>query len=240
MRTTPSRRASPWSKQTDALVRYVAGGCPPSLKVELGQWLESSSRFAEFVARHRDKIRKKLRTSSGYDARMDVRAELMVAHLVLNDRRFELAFETYGSRQPGPDLSVTYRANQRLNLEVTRLRAPDDADAVRLASLIAAKVRQFPAEVPNALVVVVKAASITEQDLIESARLLKLRADARDDAWFAARGLLDARDFYAHYLRLAGVFVVDEDRTQESPLYVANRGARRPLPTEVIGRLRNV
>ena len=60
---------------------------------ELAGWLGTSSRFRAFAESHGAKIRKKLRSATDADARLDVRAELRVAHLLLADRRFELAFE---------------------------------------------------------------------------------------------------------------------------------------------------
>ena len=105
--------AQPWSKRTDELVGYVARTCNPSLRSELGHWIEDSSRFAAFVSANRDKIRKKLSNADGADGRLDVRAELRVAYMLLADRRFDVAFEAYGAHRSGPDLTATYRANQR-------------------------------------------------------------------------------------------------------------------------------
>src|SRR5438270_915836 len=206
--STPYMRpAGAWSKRTDELVGYVASGCRPSLQIELRNWIDANSRFADFVAANRDKIRKKLRSASTEDGRLDVRAELLVASRVLADRRFEVGFEMYGSRQAAPDLSVTYRSNQRFNLEVTRLRSATEADPRRLASVIAAKARQLPAETPNALAIVASTCSVSEDDLSAAIKLVKQSADAGNDAF----GLRDAREFYGHYLRLGAVlFVVDD------------------------------
>src|SRR5919197_4629750 len=96
------RRAPRWSKRIDALVRYVAERCRPGLQSELGGWLLESPRFLEFVSAKQDKVRKKLNGIPDDDSRLDVRAELLVAYLALADRRFSLAFEAYGARQPGP------------------------------------------------------------------------------------------------------------------------------------------
>jgi hypothetical protein len=221
-----------WSKKTEALVRYVALQCNPSLQSELGHWIEDSPRFAAFVAANQDKIRKKLSKADGMQGRLDIRAELHVAHLLLVDRRFEVAFEAYGARQAGPDLSVTYRANQRFNVEVTRLRAA--SDAVRLANVIGAKVRQLAAELPNALVIAGHDVGITGLEVNAATRLLKAHTDARDDAVFERLGLGDARTFHAHFLRLSGVAVLDEAGT---PLFWANREARHRLPPEVLAPL---
>ncbi len=96
---------------------------------EVVGWLAESRRFRAFAEAHRDKIRKKLRGARDADARRDVRAELRVAHLLLADRRIELAFEAYGSGKPGPDFTVTFRGERAFNLEVTRLRRAGDTPA---------------------------------------------------------------------------------------------------------------
>jgi hypothetical protein len=223
-----------WSKKTDELVRHVALRSRPSLQAELGRWLEDSSRFRTFVTANQDKIRKKLNTADDEESRLDVRCELLVAYRLLLDRRFELAFEAYGARQLGPDFTLTFRANQRFNLEVTRLRATTDAVEARLANVIAGKLRQLPGNLPNALLV---ATSVTDASLEAATRLLKSHADQKDDAFFARRGLETARDFYAHYLHLGGIFVLDEAAVPPHAIFRANREARHPLPREVVTAL---
>jgi hypothetical protein len=239
-----------WSKKTDELVRHVALRSRPGFQSELGHWLEDSSRFRDFMTAHRDKVRKKLNTSADEESRLDVRAELLIAYLILADRRFELAFEAYGARRAGPDLSVTYRANQRFNLEVTRLRATaaggiDNAEpgagvATRLANVIPAKLRQLPGDLPNALVIATKATGglpLTEENLADATRLLKMHNDAKDDSFFVRRGLKNARDFYTQYLHLGGIFVLDEASAPASGIFAANREARRSLPREGVAAL---
>jgi hypothetical protein len=231
---TPPRHPPPrWSKKTDALVRYVALRCRPGLQSELARWLEDSSRFADFISAHQDKVRKKLTGVDDEESRQDVRSELLVAYLLLADRRFDLAFEAYGARRLGPDLTVTYRANQRFNLEITRLRAPADPGNVsRLASVIAAKLRQLPADLPNALLITTRDRSLTEDTLADAVRLLKLHNDQKDDAFFARRGLATARDFHARYLHLSETLILDESVTPRRAVSLSNREARHPLSRE--------
>jgi len=233
-----------WSKKTDELVRYVAARCRPGLQSELGHWLEGSARFSAFLAANQDKVRKKLTTSGDEEARLDVRSELRVAHLMLADRRFELAFEAYGVRQRGPDLSVAYRTNQRFNLEVTRLRAAGEADGddtgsgvARLANVIVGKLRQLPGDVPNALLIATHGVGLSEESLAAAVRVLKQRGDTKDDVFFARRGLKTARDFHAQYLRLGGIFVLDEATEPGTAIFLANREARHPLPKEAVAAL---
>jgi hypothetical protein len=228
----------PWSKKTDELVRHIALQCRPGMRIELAHWIEARPRFGRFVSAHQDKIRKKLTGSADEEARQDVRAELLVSYVVLADRRFEAVLEGYGAGNVGPDLTLTYRENQRFNIEVTRLRAASAADEVaRLANIIAAKVRQLAADLPNALVVVGRELAILEADLATATRQLKMRAEIKDDAFFARRGLHDARTFATYYVRLSAVFVLDEASASRTVLFWANPQARRPVPAEALSRL---
>jgi hypothetical protein len=187
-----------------------------------------------------------LTTSDDEEHRLDVRAELLVAYLIVADRRFELAFEAYGARRLGPDLTVTFRANQRFNLEVTRLRAPASSDTdlsdpgpgvARLANVITGKLRQLPGDVPNALVIAARGLMLNEDSLVAATRWLKLHTDSKDDVFFARRGLNDARDFYAHYLHLGGIVVLDEATAPASAILWPNREARHPLAKAAVSAL---
>ena len=247
--TTSLRRPPRWSKKTDELVRHVAVGCRPGLQSELGEWLEESSRFRTFVTANQDKVRKKL-SATDEQSRLDVRAELLVACSILSDRRFEVAFESYGARRAGPDLTVTYRTNQRFNLEVTRLRATGDAadetagaepgsgapgaGVARLANVISGKLRQLPGDASNGLVITTHGLPLTEESLAAAVRLLKTHSDGKDDAFFARRGFTNARDFHLKFLHLGGIFVLDEGVASARVIAFTNREARHPLPREAV------
>jgi hypothetical protein len=235
--TASLHRPSRWSKKTDQLVHHVAQRCPPGLQSELARWIEHSPRFRAFITANQDKVRKKLTTAEDEAGRLDVRAELLVAYLIVADRRFELSFEAYGARRLGPDLTVTFRANQRFNLEVTRLRTLGDAGSTKLANVISGKLRQLPGEMPNALLIAARGLALTEDSLVEAVRLLKTHTDQRDDVFFARRGFKDARDFYAQYLHLGGIFVLDEARVPAGAVFSPNREARHPLSKEAVAGL---
>jgi hypothetical protein len=180
------------------------GGVGHPLEPELAGWLAGSARFRTFAEVHRDKIRKKLRATADPESMRDVRAELEVARLLLADRRIELVFEAYGSGRAGPDFSATFRAGARFNVEVTRLRRlPDTADVPPLLT----KLRQLPPSIANLLVVVIAGVSADALDVGSATRSLRARADAKDDAFFARRGLDGSREFYERYLRLSAVVV---------------------------------
>jgi len=188
-----------------------------SLKDEVAGWLASSRRFRAFAEAHRDKIRKKLRGATDPEARLDVRAELRVAHLLLADRRIELAFEAYGSGRAGPDFSVTFRDAPSLNLEVTRPRT------VTLVGPLLAKLPQLPPSRPNAVVLAVEARA----DVAAAIHELRERADAKDEPFFTARGYDGSKAFHQRLLRLGGVIAWRDGAGAD--LWV-NRSARVLLP----------
>jgi hypothetical protein len=183
--------------------------------------MEDNARFQAFVLAHQDKVRKKL-SADDEDARLDVRAELLVAERLLMDRRFEVMFEAYGAKRLGPDLSVAYRTNERFNLEVTRVRAVDGLDLGKLANVMAAKLRQMPVETANALVVVGRELGLTADSLPTAARLLRSQM---------------AGEVAAQYPRLGGVLVVDEASEPMAAEFWANREARHALNGQAVTAL---
>ena len=205
------------------LVEHLFGGATDDpLADELSGWLAGSSRFEAFAEAHRDKIRKKLRGASDSAARLDVRAELLVARLLVADRTMQLAFEAYGAMRGGPDFTITYRGQRPVNLEVTRPHRPlETADA----GPILAKLRQLPPGAPNALLLAVDGPTAASLDVAGAVRSIRARADARDDAFFAARGHETARRFYERFLRLGAVIVLADGTSGEG------RAAAWPNPS---------
>ena len=196
---------------------------------ELAGWLSESARFHRFADAHRDKIRKKLRGARDAEARRDVRAELRAAHLLLADRRMELAFEAYGSAKGGPDFTVTYRGERAFNLEVTRLRRTPSAAAVGNALLV--KLRQLPPSMPNAVLIAADGGGASEIEVAAATRALRSRADTKDDAHFSSRGFSGSRGFYERYLRLGAALMWCESSAGEARAALwTNRSARIALP----------
>lgn len=184
------------------------GAIQHGLAGELAEWLAGSPRFRAFAEAHRDKIRKKLRGAPDDESRRDVRAELALAHALLADRRFELAFEAYGSGKPGPDFTVTYRGEPSFNLEVTRPRRASETASV--GGPLLAKLRQLPPSTPNVVVLALDGGSADAVDVAGVTRALRARADAKDEALFSGRGLDGTRGFYQRYLRLGAVLTWSE------------------------------
>lgn len=200
---------------------------------ELIGWLSGSARFRTFAEAHHDKIRKKFRNVTDPAALRDVRAELLVAHLLLADPRFDLAFEAYGSGRLGPDFTVSFRGARAFNLEVTRLRRLPGPTSQGAAIL--AKLRQLPPSVSNVVLLAIDGDAATALDIDAIVRTLRSRADAKDDDFFDKRGLEGSRGFYDRFLRLSGVFVwceaaVGDDRAS---LWL-NRSARIAPPERAI------
>src|SRR5687768_16423465 len=102
------RRVPPTKARAD-LLSHLVSGLAATLENDLISWIDATPRFEQFLSAHRDKVRKKLRSATEHDALLDVRAELLVARLLISDRRMEVAFEAYGSGKIGPDLTVTFR-----------------------------------------------------------------------------------------------------------------------------------
>jgi hypothetical protein len=211
------------------LVEHLAGGrALPAELQELEAWLAGSARFRAFVDVNRDKIRKKLRVATTPDTRLDLRAELRFASLLLADRRFELQFEAYGSGNRGPDFTATFRAGRPFNVEVTRRHAA----SVGIDRVILGKLRQLPPSIANVLVIALDSTADASPDVDGTMRDLRARADRRDDAWFAARGVSDAATFNQGWLRLAAVLVW-ADATSHADRW-ANAGARISAPNGAV------
>ena len=198
------------------------------LAAEMIGWLAGSPRFRAFAEAHRDKIRKKLRSASESEALRDVRAELQAAHLLLADRRIELAFEAYGSGKRGPDFTVNFRGERPFNLEVTRLRRGPEAG---FEGSLLTKLRQLPPSAPNGVLVAIDGDSAEALDVAGAVRTLRAQADSKDDAFFVQRGLAGTRGFYERLLRLGAVLAWCEGAAGDGRAALwTNRSARIALP----------
>ena len=223
-------RASPHGTLAERLAQDLFDRDPRSpMANELLGWLTGSQRFRAFAESNRDKVRKKLRSAADADALRDVRAELLVARLLLADRRIELAFEAYGSGKVGPDFTATYRGMRTFNLEVTRLRRAPVSTGTGAPLL--AKLRQLPPSAPNAVLVAIEGDTADALDVAALVRELRSRADAKDEAFFVQRGFEGTRGFYERYLRLSAVLVRCEDAAGDARAALwTNRSARMAMP----------
>jgi hypothetical protein len=224
------------AKQRDDLLIYLFGDAAAPLAVTCGAWMAVEPRFAAFLDRHRDKIRKKARLAEDVERARDLLAELEIAHALLEQPRFELGYETYAAgKTRGPDFTVIYRGHVRFNVEVKRLRpASRAALASRLTDAVCAKLRQMPASTVNVLAVVASDPPDDAQ-LATLLRTLVAEAEVRNPAFLARHGYDSPRDFFTGFHRLSAVFVrapvADGDASRGS--LWSNPQARHVLPPEV-------
>jgi hypothetical protein len=228
-----ARAAAPALRVERLAYHLFDGAQADSVAEEITEWLAGSTRFRAFAEAHRDKIRKKLRTPTDAEGRRDVRVELRAAHLLLADRRMELAFEAYGSGKAGPDFSVVFRGERTFNMEVTRLRrAPGEAT---LGGPLLPKLRQLPPSVPNAILVAIEGDRADALDIPAATRALRARAVATDEAFFLGRGFDGTRDFNQRYRRLGAVLTWCEGAPADARVSLwMNPAARITLPERAI------
>jgi hypothetical protein len=223
----------PQTPTISRLVAYVVDAPSPDAPLgDMTEWIATSPRFRTFVEANRDKIRKKLRGAVSPEARLDVRAELRLAALLLADRRFELTFEAYGVGRRGPDFTATFRAGRPFNIEVTRRRPGEGA----IEPAILAKLRQMPPSASNVLVVAIDGAA-APPDPSPVVRELRVHADRRDEAYFISRGLEDTAAFNTGLRRIAAVLAWSERADVPRVVPWANAGARIPLPDQTLRAL---
>ncbi|HEY3523448.1 MAG TPA: hypothetical protein VGK63_07065 [Candidatus Limnocylindrales bacterium] len=195
------------------------------MRDDLVAWL-AEPRFRAFAERHRDKIRRKVRSAGDAEGLRDVRAELALAERLLADRRFEITYEPYGSGRLGPDFGVTFRGRPAFNVEVTRPRPRPEV--VDLGRTVAGKLRQLPPSVANVLVIDVGSDEVAGLDVGVAIRSLRQAVDARDASVLGRLGVTTPRAFYERFLRLAAVVV-----RAEAPLLATlwtNPSARIAVP----------
>jgi len=220
------RPASP-TPTADRLARALAAGSTAGAGFvpELAGWLSSSSRFRAFAEANEPKIRKKLRGAGDPDALRDVRLELQVARLLLADRRISLAWEPLGSGRTGPDFTVEIPGQRPTHLEVTRLQRDPTAAEPGVPWL--PKLRQLPPGAPGAILVGVEGGTAKALDLASSARTVRARADARDEAYFTTRGIAGSRGFHAAFLRLGALLAFCENASPDDRVTLWRNGSAR-------------
>jgi hypothetical protein len=101
-----------------------------------------------------------------------------------------------------------------------------------LPYVLLGKLRQLPPSTPNVVLLAGDGLAISEAEVAAAARVLKARADRRDDPFFARRGFEGARDYHTRWLRLSGVFLRSEVDGRAHAAFWPNPEARHPLPRE--------
>lgn len=166
----------------------------------------------------------------------DLRAELEVAALLLNDERFALEYETYAAaKQRGPDFSVTFRTNAHFNVEVRRIRGAElgnggaEARVGKLMEVVCDKAGQMPPSIVN-LLWLVSGGDVTVADLTRAAATLRQLAEGKADDFFTRRGFGGAADFLRQFQRLSAVVLRQSGRN----VTWLNSLARHKAPLEIV------
>lgn len=196
--------------------------------------LSSTPALRTFTVDHRAKIRKKVRSAADEESRRDLRCELAVAALLAADRRSPLVYEPLAAEgRRGPDFLVRHKGHTAVYVEVSRLRARAAAEREpheRLAAVLCGKLGQLPPDGANLLVLVNDDAPADGAVVEAAIQGLRRRAEAKDDAYFAFRGLAGARELLRRLPLLGGVFIASPAaRLEELHRHGA---ARRPLPAD--------
>lgn len=201
--------------------------------------LAATPGLRDFTVAHASKIRKKVRHAGDSGAQRDLRCELAVAGLLAADRRSTLVYEPMAAHhRRGPDFLLRHKGHTALYVEVTRLRrtAAEAQDrSGKLAALVCGKLGQLVAGAANLLVIVSDSGRYSGEEVAGAVRLLRQRADAKDDAFFAFRGLASARELHQQLLLLGGVLVAAPATGHND--HWAQPAARRALPPDLVRAL---
>lgn len=192
--------------------------------------------------------------------------ELRTASLLLQEPKFEVAYEPYGKDQGrSADFGVTFRTNTLFHVEVTRLRISqqeqqlfqqqDRADEAnladqagfvrryesrRLTDMVCDKFGQMSPDTPNVLWVWSASRVLTELDVGQVMVSLKRKAEDRDADLFARHGFSKPADLLRFYQRVNAVIVqsLQEQAANRIPLLWQNNDSKYPLPAKIATLLR--
>ncbi len=105
------------------LVDYIIEDRQHITELALRHWLQTSTRYHDFVYKYRDKIRSKFRNSVTDEDWNDVRFEIEIPFLFLLDDRYTVEYEKFGSeKKRSPDFTVQRAGLYEFNVEVKRVR----------------------------------------------------------------------------------------------------------------------
>ena len=198
------------------------------LYATLAPWVTEDRRFRAFAHQYRGKIRRKLRNISDEAGFADLKFELEIARWLLQEPRFEVAYETYDVRAGGPDYTVTYRVNTHFNVEVRRIRTLEAGEGRvhKLVETLVDKSRQMPSNAINLLVM--SDGGAPGDDLDAAATLLRGLSERKVEDFFIHRGYKNAADFLRQYRQLSAVFF-----KSGTGLLWMNSLAKHPLSKEI-------
>lgn len=229
-------------KALDDLLNAIFDSSRPVFYAEFEAWARGSRRFRDFATHYRSKIRAKLRNAPGENGLLDLRAELEVAALLLQDRQLALEYEKYAAlKQRGPDFTVTFKTHTPFNVEVRRIRCAEldgedaEARALKLVAVLCDKVGQMPAGIVNLLWLAADC-PLSEANVNDAMALLRQLAERKAEDFFTRRGFKSAAVFLRHYRHLSGIVV----RQPGAFVVVPNALARHKVPPELVRALRRL
>ena len=231
------------TKSQSELIAFLFESHSSDITAPLTSWIAASPRYASFVEKYKDKIRKKLRVTRETGAAADLLYELQIPYWLLNDQRFEVAYEPYSAgKTRGPDYSVTFRTNFTFNIEVTHMRGLQQTPAdppvgevvinYRLVDVLCSKLRQLLVNMANLLFVVAAPAVIEPLDLSAHIAWIKDKAERSDPSFYARHRFLNASDFFKYYERLSGLVLYNPAGARQVILWL-NPQARVKLTDPV-------
>lgn len=216
----------------------------------MSRWLDSSRAFKTFAAEYQTKIRKKIRITNSDSAIEDLTAELDVAYQLVQEKRFTVVYEPYGSeRTRGPDFAVTFKSFT-FTVEVTRMHPsgietspqspgfdPQQVNS-RLNDTVCDKLDQMRPSMSNVLIIVTDNDFFAALDLDQALTQLKDRVEQKDEGLYGRYGFVKPADFFKTYLRLSAIIArtINGQGTKIDATLWLNNQAKHPLP----GSLKNV
>jgi len=214
-------------KSQSELLAYLFDAHHSAFSAQVTHWIVNSPRFASFATEFKDKIRKKIRVTRGSTAETDLLYELQIANWLLQEKRFELAYEPFASgKTRGPDFSVTLRSNFTFNIEVTHVRKLTTSQVgetlldLRLIDVICGKLRQMTPNRANLVFIVSSASLFSSLDLPAHVAWIKDMAERKDDQFYARHRFANPSEFFKFFKRLSGVALYAPNNTQLLSLWL--------------------
>ncbi len=239
---------------TDELLRQLLDDDPHYLSPTFRQWFLTSRRFRAFAERYQPKIRAKLRGTRDAETLADLLFELEIACWLLQEKRFQIAYEEQGLRTaPGPDFTVSFTTKVQFHMEVTRIRAsgieemtPEEStlptgEALqrKVLYVILAKLNQLRTGAQNVILIGVAPELSDMLRVDEILKQLKLRIEMGDPALLARSRFQSPGAFFKQYYALSAILLY---HINQPPTLAAgapgamlwlNQDAKQPLLTQV-------
>lgn len=200
------------NKAQRELLAFIFDSQPHALTSSLSEWVAGSTRYAAFLDRYKDKIRKKLRVTRDKEALADLLFELQIPHWLLQNKRFELEYEPYASAKTrGPDYAFTFRANFVFNIEATHVRGLQDPVAgeaaidQRLIDVLCGKLGQMLPNMANLLFLAIPK-PVSMDYLADHLAWMRSKAESKDAKFFARYNFSSPGGFLTVFKRLSGVY----------------------------------